>query len=313
MPYNPSQTYRGGEYIASGLSNLGQGIVGALDRYQKMENQRAEADSLMQLLNTMEDPTDPGDPNNPDKPKRTILDSKSYERYLAASGMHKAATAGGMMGALQMYDKMRENASQAEFRREQLGLAKEENKSQAELRQAQAEALRVSPEKERLQLTPEEQEAYTKAGKIPLRVSAGSFATGELPETEAIDVDAQGSPIFSGDESLYRSGGKWKPVTEPMRKAREDYKAQIEAQQKAEEDAAKKAQPGLFERIFGGSKAPPTPAPVAVGAPGAAAVAPSTRVIAPGGKVRVKAPNGQVGLIPAAQLEAAVAAGYTQL
>src|SRR5206468_8681685 len=114
MPFNSGgQTYQGGAYLMQGLGNLGAGIADAMTRYRQMEDQRTQADSLMQGLAQTPDPNHPADPNDPEAKTPMILDDKSYKRYLAVSGSHRAAASAGLMGALKMYEVMSKGAEEA--------------------------------------------------------------------------------------------------------------------------------------------------------------------------------------------------------
>jgi hypothetical protein len=97
MPFNYNMgQYVGGQLIAAGLSNLGQGLGGglanALQGYHQEHMQQIQADALIQeLQNTM----------NPSTGK-PFLSSAAANEILAASGNQHAARVGGLLTALQL-------------------------------------------------------------------------------------------------------------------------------------------------------------------------------------------------------------------
>lgn len=109
------------------------------------------------------------------------------------------------------------------------------------------------------------------------------------------DLDEQGNPKFSPDGTAYISGGKIKPLTQPMADARKEWLQK-------QEDAKKAAGPHWYDQFVPDSlKSQPAPsatpaatpaqtnAPVKVQTPAEAqGLAPGTRYVAPDGITRVR-------------------------
>lgn len=120
------------------------------------------------------------------------------------------------------------------------------------------------------------------------------------------DLDASGNPAFTPDGTGYISRGQVKPITDAMRSQRMLYQSQQpqggpSASPSVAPRPTLQPDPTIMQNPFGGSS---SPAPVTT--------APSLTPTA-SSKVRVKRPDGQVGLIPVEQLQSALAAGYSQI
>lgn len=204
--YNPS-SYVGGQLLAAGLQNFGQSIGSAIADYTKLQQQTAQSDAMMQYLSQT-----PGADGKP------ILDPKAYERYMTHSAAQRAYVAGGMTAGMKFADAIRQSGIEDRLK----------------LAQGNYYTMRGAAdvaEGGRFELSPEEAAAYAKAGRVPLRTSAKQFQVAEMPDV--IDTDSGGTPIYSQDKAMYKSGGKWKPTTEAMRKSIEDYEAAQAAQKAA--------------------------------------------------------------------------------
>lgn len=301
MPFNSGgQTYQGGSYIFQGLSNLGD----ALQRWQMMNQQAEQADQLMEALHMTPDPTDTGDPNNPDKPKRTILDQKSYERYLAVSKTHRAAAAAGLQGALQMYVTMQKQADEHRLNEAHAKYYENRMDPRKELQVFDNPTTRtIAPEPGGPQFTP-----FSIFQKSPQQWE-------RIPAPGEIHYDPETGQYFM-------TGGKdMKPILiDPAKMATADALKPKRSPTPAPggSGGAQWYNPASW---FSGPGATPTPTP---GPASPAAQAPPSPVpqggggapsisAAPSAKVHVQHPDGTTGWIPAAQLQTAIAAGYKQI
>jgi hypothetical protein len=171
--------------------------------------------------------------------------------------------------------------------------------------------------------------------------------------TSEIDLDEQGRPKVDLERGIYFSGGQPKAMTEAMRKQISETQAGKASLKQVEADiAAEKTRPGtripivgwhvgggprpekmaelerrrapLMEQYGTPSKpklpeapaapaAPTQPAAATAAAPAAGAQPTAAVPAPPAGRVTVKAPDGTIGTIPAAQLPAALQAGYSQI
>lgn len=258
MPFTAPQ-YIGGQLWASGLQSFGQSIAGALENYQKQHEAQIQAEQLAQSLT-----------NTQGYDGKPILSQSAYERLMASGSGQHASRVAGLLQALKLGQEATEVGGQ---QRERL--------ARTNLYTAQAAA--EGPESQ-LNLSPEERAAYSQAGRVPLRTSKKTFAVAEAPDT--VDVDNGGNPIYSQDRAMYRSGGKWKPTTEAMRKAMEDYEAAQQAQKAAAE--AKQQETGgarWYNPLswFGSPSQGPTPTPPARIAPTIQAPAPGAAPSPAGG------------------------------
>lgn len=258
MPFTAPQ-YVGGQLWASGLQSFGQSIAGALENYQKQHEAQLQAEQLAQALTST-----PGYDGKP------ILSQSAYERLMATGSGQHAARVAGLLSALKLG--------------QEAGSQGVENR----LKTAQANyyTMRGAAEgpESQFDLSPEERAAYSQAGRVPLRTSKKTFQVAEAPDT--IDVDNGGNPIYSEDKAMYRSGGKWKPTTEAMRKSMEDYEAAQQAQKAAAE--AKQQETGgarWYNPLswFGSPSQGPTPTPPARVAPTIQAPAPGAAPSPAGG------------------------------
>lgn len=113
------------------------------------------------------------------------------------------------------------------------------------------------------------------------------------------DLASDGNPMFTPDGTGFVSHGQVKPITDAMRSQRMIYQSQQPQSGPAPASPSTpplQPDPGIMQNPFGSTPpATPSPSPTATS------------------KVRVKRPDGQVGLIPAEQLQSALAAGYSQV
>lgn len=312
--------YHGGQYLMGGLSALGQGLGEALQRYQQMKDQQTQADMLMATLAQTPDPTEynpdqaggggmsvPGSSGGGaaaaggpmgmlmaaasgqdtksgggSKPKgpRTILDPKSYERYLALSGRNHAAAAAGLMGALQMFHTMQNAAQENAVRR-----------SQVRMNDAHADYYtnRSDPTKELGSFTPRSVNVKTPSGR-DIEMIQRSPQQWER-------IYPPGEWHYNEDLGLYENqdpkSGKMSYIKPEDAAAAQALKPQPTPTPKPSGGGVS----GAVRRFFG-AKATPTP-----GQPGGATA----------GKVHVMSPEGKPGWIPQTQLQAAIAQGYKQI
>jgi hypothetical protein len=104
MPYDPGISYHGDRYIYQGLSDLGGGISEGIDAFTKKHQEITIADEVMQQLAQTPDPSDP-------EGKRTVVDPKTYERFLAAKGNQRAAVAEGLLQKIAISSKLNRQAT----------------------------------------------------------------------------------------------------------------------------------------------------------------------------------------------------------
>lgn len=91
MPLGPLMPYVGGQLLAQGLSSFGQSIGNAIQQYQQVQGQTAQADAMMQLL-----------AQTPGYDGKPILDPNAYNRYLHYSGAQRAYAAGGLEAGVKL-------------------------------------------------------------------------------------------------------------------------------------------------------------------------------------------------------------------
>lgn len=253
MPFAPAIPYQAPQLleqgILSGAQTFNQDLMKALQKYEEDKKQREFNTGLLD----------------------TFKEDPSLSKYVPADALMKWDAMNGDKQAGLLAGVARR--AQNDVQQQQLQMAEELKNAQTDEATARANLLWAQGQNEwtgqgpdqTLQLTPEEQSNYDKSGTVPVRTTAHSFQPVPMPDVTTIDTDTGGSPILSQDESMYRSGGKWKPVTEPMRKAREAFTDL----QKANEEHAKKiqTQPGFsifHPSTWGRSNAPassPTIAP----------------------------------------------------
>jgi hypothetical protein len=243
MPYDPRISYRGGQYLYEGITGasqeLAQTAMKALQDYEETKKQQAFGDTVMSTLANVKDPTT-GQP---------LVSTDEQLKY--AKGGHSQKQ-GIVMGKLSSVAQMLAQQKAEDEHKMALAHAAYYNAAADKAKQAAADD-------GTLYLSPEEQKAAERAGKVPLRQSAGSFQYADVPDEDSPDLDAKGNPIYSADGTMYKSGNKYKPVTAPMLQAHAIFKA-LEAADKSAAETAKK-QPGFSPLhpstwgIFGGPSA----------------------------------------------------------
>lgn len=156
--------------------------------------------------------------------------------------------------------------------------------AQANLAHAKANQIWTGQDAESsLTLSPEEKAAAQKAGVVPLRQSRGSFQYKESPESAA--AMRSGQPVYHPETG--HVVGVYDTKGNPRFFAKEGTVDPMKAK--------------MAEMMGGGAAPAATPAPV------------KPPTAATGGKVRVRRPDGQIGIIPAEQLPTALAQGYQQI
>jgi hypothetical protein len=251
MPWNPGVQYRGDQYAYQGITNAGNILSDSLVKtLQKLDEQRktqAFGDSVIEHLSQTKDQS-----GQPYVPAEQLL------KYHQGSSSQKQGIVQGAL-ANATFDAQRQAAQQKQaLEQAQIGYYG----AHGDYMRAQAAAA-GAPGADTLNLTPEEMDAANRAGKIPLRSSQKSFQYADMPEApDPPDLDAQGNPIYTNDGTMYRSGGKFKPVTAPMMQAKMAWDAMKKANPNAAAGAAKQSGFSPFDSStwFGGSAAP-SPAP----------------------------------------------------
>ena len=270
--YTAPQMIYGG--ITGGANALAGGLTSALNQYEEEKAKAAFGDVTFDWLA---------------KNVQGAVSPEVLQRYHKASAKERAQMAlGAQYNAAQILGReaqqwdTRVKAAHANYY----------------LQQAAAEG------PSRFELTEEEKRQYQAAGRVPLRTSQKSFQVAE--EAGNIDMDTGGNPIYSADKSMYRQGGKWKPVTEAMRKAIEDFEAR---QQQQTEPAAPTDQRHWWEKLLGGPQPQPAATPGAPPAAQPAATTPAAQqpTVATGGapsaaQIKAAFKSGQITRDEAVQL-----------
>jgi hypothetical protein len=272
-------SYVGGQLLASGLSQFGQGIGGglgeALQRYHQEHQAQLMADET--AYNLTQTPSYDGKP---------VLSKGAYERYMAASGSQHAAKLGGILQALQVGQQAFEQAS-----KRRLETAHANYLTAAAAQQfaggggpgGPAPRGKVWSDELAGWATPAQADAARRRatpGQLMQNygLTPAQILDSKQHEGGRLDTDPKtGKQSFVNDPNgdQIRIGG---PTGVVMPKAEHEvYKRQLSV--------------------------------AGAGAPGAAA----PRAGAGAGTVRVRSPQGVVGTIPANQLPAALNAGYRQM
>lgn len=264
MPFSPNVSDQSANFMFEGISNIGKDFSEALKKYENDRKQKQFNEGIFDSLKSA------GEVSPEALQKWSTWNTDKQGGYLAG----------------QMRTVTEKRAVQKAQDDHAMAVA------HANYFNTQANA-KADPQS--LELTPEEQDAAMKSGKVPLRTSKGSFQYADLPEKDQPVTDEQGNTQFTPDGTQYKTAKGWKPVTGPMLQAHIVAGAQKQmdaAKAQADEIAKNPPKSGVSvmdPRTWFGSKAPaPTlkQTPVKVASPEEAKKLPKgTPIILPDGSL----------------------------
>ncbi len=301
--------YQGGNYLFQGLSNLGQGVGSAVkDVHTQIDEQRKmEAYNDLVVQHALQN-------------KQITLED--FSKYRDMSRTQKTGFAAGLAANFM-----------EDFRNEQLQSLKESRAASSESRSASAELRRQQAKAFNFEPTEEMKALARVTGHELIQTGPGKWEKVEYGGTGQAGSEAD--PLKVGDKIIPGMGVVRKTgqiVYFGQSGIERDTKTGAYGRRDTKGNFTPLTMQQLQAMQMGGDIDNPPPAPAqgggmldtiingifnAVGAPGPnqdIGQQPQPSAADPSGqKVKVKAPDGRIGLIPAEQLQAALAKGYTQV